>query len=248
MKYTTEFEISSHDTDPTGEVRPSVVLRYMQETANHSMRDEGPSYNDLIKLGYSFVLSRIRVCIYKPLHQYDKIVAQSWASSDSRGVSHNRCYRLMLDGEIAAEAASVWALVDINGGGRRLMRISETNFNYSTDEPIALARSERFRIPSDAPLVEVGAHTVSYGEVDINRHLNNTNYPDIFASYIPGIGETVRVSSFALNFLSEAPWRESITICKAQPANVKDTCYFRSVREDGTVNAEAEFVTESITL
>ena len=41
MLYSEKFQVRWHDTDATREVRPSEVLAYMQETANHQFRRHG---------------------------------------------------------------------------------------------------------------------------------------------------------------------------------------------------------------
>ena len=167
MLYTEHFEVSSHDTDPNNIARASSVLRYMQETANHQMRDQKPSYSELFEQGMAFVLSRIRMSLYHPLHQYDKIDVQSWPC-ESRGASFNRCYRIYKDGLIIAEAASIWALVGTKD--RKLYRNNDVDFsNYSFGEPVELDLPGRFHIPQEVNLSLVGERTIEYGDIDCNR-------------------------------------------------------------------------------
>ncbi len=59
MRYTEKYKVTSHDVDVNNNMKPSLVLRYMQETANHQMRDRKPSYYDLFFAGKSFIITRI---------------------------------------------------------------------------------------------------------------------------------------------------------------------------------------------
>ena len=239
MKWTEKYRINTHDTDFNRVVSASGIMRYMQDSSNYQMEGESPSYNELFDSGLAFVLSRLRLSIYAPLYSHDEITAETWAC-ESRGVSFNRCYRIMKGDTIAAEAVSVWGLLDLNT--HRLRRVDSVELGYSTDEMLELDNPARIRIPHDAGLVLVGEHRVSYGEVDINRHLNNTHYPDMFCNFIPEMDGN-RVTSMGMSFLSEAPLGEQL---KIYMSNYDGIYYFRSIKEDGTTNAEAEFILEEI--
>jgi len=233
MKWSENFRINTHDTDFNRVASASGVLRYMQDASNYHMEGESPSYNELFDAGYAFVLSRIRLNILEPLYSHDQITAETWAC-ESRGASFNRCYSILKDGRTVAEAMTVWGLLDLNT--RRLCRVDSVELNYSMDELLDI--DARFRIPRDTELIPVGEHRVGYGEVDINRHLNNTYYPDMYCDFIPEM-DGKRVVSIAIAFLSEAPLGERLKICMAK---VDGVYYFRSVKEDGTTNAEAEIL------
>ncbi len=238
-KWSEKYFINAHDTDFNRVVSVSGLLRYMQDAVNFQMENAHPSYNELFDSGLAFVLSRIRISIYAALHSHDEIEVETWAC-ESHGVSFNRCYRVLRDGAIVAEAVSVWALLDTKT--HKLRRVSSVDFDYGDGEMLELDSPTRIRIPQDAELSLVGEHRVEYAEVDINRHLNNTYYADIFAGYIHEIdGE--RISSIGISYLSEAPLGENLKIYMRE---IDGIYYFRSVKEDGTTNAEAEIIVEQL--
>ena len=112
MKYTHSYTVRWHDTDAAREVRPSQILAYMQETSNHHLRTAGMTLDELRdKHGLAFLLSRITLRIYRPLHCGEEIDVQTWVCS-SRGMSFHRCYRILRGGDVIAEAFSVWALTE----------------------------------------------------------------------------------------------------------------------------------------
>ena len=117
-----------------------------------------------------------------------------------------------------------------------------TSFRYGTDEMLDLDMPTRFRIPSHVNPVLVGDRLTEYADVDMNRHMNNTHYPDILCGYIPEISGN-RVISMTLNFVNEAPLGERIKIYSGKSDG---SYYFRTKRPDGKVNVEAEFILEEI--
>ena len=233
--YTEHFEVSSHDVDPNGIIRPSSVLRYMQEAANHQMRDEKPSYMDLFNEGKAFLLSRIAVHTFEPLHQYDHIDVVNWPA-DGRGATFYRCYRIECNGHPIAQGLGIWALVDTHT--HRLYRVGEVSFpNYTTGDLVQV-EGLRFRLPEE--LERVGTHTVCYHETDCNRHLNNTNYPDLLLDVLPE-RDTHYISDFSIHFIAEAPLGEELTFYRSPAiATAAGLCrYFRTERADGSANIEA---------
>ena len=216
------------------------MLRYMQDAANYEMEEDGLSYNELFLRGLSFVLSRIRMSFYSPIYAHEKIEVQSWAC-ESRGVQFNRCYRIMKNGVIAAEAVSVWALVGVND--RHLHRVNEFDLPYRKDEMLELDMPARFKIPDDVDMRLVSERLVEYADVDMNGHMNNTHYPDVLCSHLSENMRGQRVISMGISFLSEAPLGESVKIYSGMSDG---NHYVRTVKENGQTNVEAEIILEPI--
>jgi len=239
MKWTGDYTVNANDVDLNFVVTVSNIFRYMQDAANRQMEDDGPSYNELFERGLAFVLSRMNISLYAPLYSHDKIKVQSWAC-ESRGVTFNRCYRILRNDTIIAEAVSVWALTGVND--RRLHRVNELEHNYGMDEMLELDMPARMKIPEEVNLSLVGERMVEYADIDMNGHMNNTKYPDIICGYI-GSMRGIRVISMALNFVSEAPLGEEIKIYHGISDGVH---YIRTVRENGNTNIEAEIITDDL--
>ncbi len=240
MKWSGEYRIIANDVDCNDIVSTSAIFRYMQDAANSAMETDGPSYKELYDRGLAFILSRMRMSSYAPIRVHDKVEVQSWAC-ESKGVQWNRCYRILRDGMIVAEAVSVWALCGVQD--KKLHRVTEFDFEYRTDEMLELDMPPRFRIPDDVEMRLVGERTVEYADIDLNGHMNNTNYPDILASYIGADMRGQRVISFGISYASEAPLGETLKIY----SGISDGVYYvRTVRENGQTNVEAEIMLEAI--
>lgn len=240
MKWSGEYRIIAGDVDCNDIVSASSIFRYMQEAANSAMEADGPSYNELFDQGLAFILSRMRMSSYSPIRAHDNVVVQSWAC-ESRGVQWNRCYRILRDGMIVAEAVSVWALCGVHD--KKLHRVNEFDFGYRTDDMIELDMPARFKIPDDVEMKLVGERTVEYADIDLNGHMNNAHYPDVLCSYIGTDMRGQRVISMGISYVSEAPLGETLKIY----SGVSDGVYYvRTKRENGQVNVEAEIMLEAI--
>ena len=65
--------------------------------------------------------------------------------------------------------------------------------------------------------------------------MNNTRYPDMYSNFLPL--ENKRIESITIFYSNEAPMGEKLTVQRAYSDGIY---YFRTVREDGKVNTEAE--------
>ena len=240
MKWEEKYNVKFHDTNSNEIVDPSHILKFMQETSMRHMKARKPSYEELFEERKAFILSNIRIEMYNPIYAYQDISAKTWACP-SRGFSFMRSYSIEANGEIMAEAHSTWALV--NTEDKKLYKVSDVDLgNYDMDEPVTLAHPLRIRIPNEVPLSLTSEFTVRYTDTDLNGHMNNTNYPNMLVNALPN-PEKIMVKSLAISFLSDIKAGESVKIYMAKTDGKH---YFRSVKEDGAVNIEAEMITELI--
>ncbi len=242
MAYIFNTEVSTHDIDINGNAKPSSVLRYLQEAANKNFADMGPSYNELIDNNLSFVVSRAAINILSPLKELDKISVHTWATKNT-GVVFPRSYQIKSGDKILVEALMNWGL--INTKEKCFVRGSEFDVSvYGTDEPLDI--STRFKIPKDLPINLVGEKRVMYSDIDKNRHMNNTVYPNVLFDFIPDV-ENLFISSLLINFVSEAPLGKTLKIFMSDGEKNDDglSYYFRTMIDDKT-NIEAMIRTKEI--
>lgn len=238
MKQIEHYRVPIHDTDVNRIASASAILRYMQEAANLQFENQHPTLDELRNNGKTFILSKLNMSVYQPIYGCDMITAETWPC-ESKGVSFNRCSRILRDGSIVAELSSVWALVDINT--RRLLRVTDFSWNVENEPPLELDSPARIKIPKDMQLSLVGERFIVYSDLDINKHMNNTKYPDMFCDYLPMIGR--RVVSISINYASELHNGETVKIYLGENDGIY---YIRAIKENGTVGAEAEILLDEI--
>jgi medium-chain acyl-[acyl-carrier-protein] hydrolase len=134
------------------------------------------------------------------------------------------------EGEIVARAISMWALIDTQS--RALVRVNDFNLGLPTLPQNGLVLGA-MKMPST--LIDIGGYGVHYGDVDQNRHMNNTKYPDMYSNFLPLEGKIIR--SISINYQNEAQIGEKLRV---QRAEENGFFYFRTMRSDGKVNSEAK--------
>ena len=237
MYYSAHYKTKWHDTDGDGILRPSALLVYMQETANIQCREYGMDLNDLYRMeGKGFLLSRMMVRILAPLHAYEDIEVRTWCI-DNKGYNFIRCFTVYRGGEQVALAVSHWALMDINE--KKMIRTTDfrRDFPYG-DLPDEALLPARVRIPAATDMEAVGQRTIVYSDLDFNRHMNNTRYPDMICDFLPSM-DGRRVTSLSLSYLREAAFGDTLTVSRASMEGEGEGYLIRTTRPDGAVCLEA---------
>lgn len=242
-KYKTVYEISSHDVDVNNNGRPSIIQRYLLETANHQMRDRKPTYYELFFEGKAFILSRISIEIFENIHQYDDVEVSTWRCP-SKGVTFVRCWEARRGDTLLVRAYSAWAIADRNEGG--FCKIDQVDLsNYEIDEILDMNISTRFRLDKNLTFEKVCDKTVQFSDIDMNMHMNNTYYADMLWNCIPDLLHK-DVTSVNIRYMKEAPLGADIEVYMAKMNQAPkgderaDETYCFTTKIDGKTNIEAQ--------
>ena len=236
MKWTEEYRVSNLDTDINQNLSLTGIMRYMQDTAFFHMEGTKPSYGELFSRGMAFMINRLTLEVYKEIKSHEKIQLETWMSENSTPLTYDHCFRILSGGKVAAEAITVWSLFDFEN--RKFIRYSDFESGYYKDSILPLDIPKRLKIPADVILSPVGEYTVSYRDCDMNMHMNNTVYGDVFCGFIPDM-KGKSVVHFDMNYRSEARLGERVKVQMSDSGS--GSYYFRSNVGD-TVNAEAYIV------
>lgn len=240
MKFSKHYTVKWHDTDLNRCVTPSQLLVYMQETAGEHLKSLLMSMDEMRdRLGLAFLLSSISVSIEAPLYANDEIEVQTWVC-ESRGLSYDRCFEVLRDGESVARATSVWGLLDLSS--HKLLRASDSPFSAEPEEACRLELPRRLRMVRTEEMELAGERKIVYSDVDYNGHMNNTHYPNLLCDFTPGIRHK-RVSGMMLSFLHEATYGHTLRVYRKE---TEDGLRFRTVDADGTICTEGLLRTERI--
>lgn len=229
MEYRMKCEVDVHDVDYNGIAKTSSIMKYIQTAAQYQLTESGMSYDSMKKNNRAFILSRVKLEVLRPLRAYAPLTAITYPC-ESRGYSFLRCYALESDGEIVARAISVWALIDTES--HALVRVNDFDLGLPTLPKNDLVLAQ-MKLPSN--LIDVGGYGVHYGDVDQNRHMNNTKYPDMYSNFLPLQGKMIR--SITINYSNEAQMGEKLRVQRGEEGGI---IYFRTVRGDGRINSEAQ--------
>lgn len=226
------IQVDVHEVDFNGAARTSSLMRYMQSAAQMQLNEHGLSYNELYDNRHrAFLLSRITMEFNCAPREGEELVAETFPVP-SRGFSFLRCYQLWRADEVIGRAVSAWALIDTES--RHLVKTGDFDLPLPHLPALSMELSH-VRVPSD--VIAIGEYNVTYAEVDQNRHMNNTRYPDMYAHFLPMEGRRIR--RITIHYRKEAPIGVTLKVLHKAEGDVH---YFRTLLPSGEVNSEAEIM------
>lgn len=243
MKWYGKFEIQGHDTDFQETAKASSVVEYMQEAARKHLDICTSTLDELKRNNSVFVLCRLTLANYKSLKANDEVTVETWAST-SHGVSYPRYTKMHKDNELAAELATVWTT--INTETRRIVKMGDVIDKIAEQgEPLSMGIPPRMKFPQTATLSLMAEYYVGYSVCDVNGHMNNVRYVDMFTDYLRDGLKNKRITNIDIAYINEAPMGETLKIYTSQEVD-DGKYYLRAVRSDGKICAEAEFIIDEI--
>ena len=231
--------IKSFDVFPSGVLKPSALMRHMQQIAREDCDAMGCTYGFMRSLNTVFVLTRLAIEFLRPVKDGEELVLKTYNNSIT-GIIFDREYELVSDGTTVARASTFWTLVRYDK--RSLVRPKDFPVKFESlglDIP-SIEMPKRF---DDSGLAEREIRRVRVSDLDENNHLNNCIYSDIALDAAPGFnGLDSWVRSVKLIFRREARLGDELAVSAAERDGVltvfakkgQETCF------------EAEIVTERI--
>lgn len=174
LVYSTHRKLLADDVTMYRDLRPSVLMRWLQEASIAHTEALGAGRAKTLDKGALWVVCRVRLEVEKLPCYDDEITLSSWAGNTMR-VLFPRYYQMSdANGNSIVKASAVWLLMDAK---KRKMVFPE---NYDVVVP-------GIRTGREIPLsfgVSLGEQEktkrfkVAYSQVDINGHMNNAKYLD----------------------------------------------------------------------
>lgn len=198
----------SYDLTASGVVRPSAILRRMQQIARDDLASFGITYQDMRDQNMAFVVSKIALKFERPVLGETPLLMRT-AANPTRGATFPRSFVLSDEKGVCMRAMSLWALIDFEK--RSLLRPSALWSEIPTfddlSEGVTCARLAK---PKDQAPEFVQKRFVYASMLDQNNHLNNCNYSDLATDLLPeGSGE---VKEMHITFQHEARLGETLSV------------------------------------
>ena len=122
-----KFTINSFDVYPSGEVKPSAVMKYMQQAAREDCDGEGCTYVFMREKNIVFVLIKLGLEFYRPIKIGEVLTVKTFNNSID-GVTFDREYEFFVENEKVAYASTFWVLVRFDD--RTIVRPKQFEFAF----------------------------------------------------------------------------------------------------------------------
>jgi acyl-ACP thioesterase len=216
---TKEFRVNSYFTDLKGNLSIPALFELFQEVAWEHATLNHFGYEDLLKQGYFWALSRVQIQIHRIPKWTEQFNLTTWPSG-TEGLFALRDYQMYnSEGEVLIGATSSWLIVDIKT--RRPQRLEAFKGVMPIRADIRATNGNATKIDvTDIGMTSSISESAKISDIDVNGHINNTKYVEWAINSFP-INEykNFEVKGIEVNFLSEGFCGDSFSIIKHQAAN-----------------------------
>ena len=178
------FAIKTYELDFRKRIPPSVLYRWLQESAeNHAVAYEFDS-ETLLQKGLSWVLLRIQLVVDEYPEGRQDIIVETWPSGLESRYAH-RDFLVYLPGrpDPIARGASTWVLLDV-ARNRPSVVANLLGDRHVVQRPRALPNPFPAITPPGGS-VRTLTVPVRLADLDINDHVNNLHYLEWIVESVP---------------------------------------------------------------
>jgi medium-chain acyl-[acyl-carrier-protein] hydrolase len=239
------YLVRSYDTGINSVLKPQVLFQFFQEAASNHATHLGVGYEALQKLGLFWALSRVKVKIEKLPAWRDEVTLTTWPKGIDR-LFALRDFRLSdAGGKAIVQGTSCWLLVDCEKMRPRRIDSIPRNFPVNDKEHALKESLGKITIPTN--LEKRYERRVMTSDLDVNNHVNNTEYVRWITDCLEtGGGTAGGIRTLQINYLEEAKLGETMVFSLARPEDTRDSLFVEGTnRTNGTTVVQAHIEVNS---
>lgn len=236
--FSKSFRVRFSDCDYTSRIRLSTLFRFMEECAVLSAEENGYGLRDLLRTGYTLVLSRQKLRITHTPVEGETLRVDCWLKSIEGKVAWMDFSFVDSRGNAIAQATTSWLLISLKD--MRAVDFVECPFQLPLVEGRE-ALSERISIlePGEAPQVAY-SREARYSDLDLNRHVNNCKYVEwCMDAFTLDELKGKQVRSIQMNYLSQIPFGETTALVRFKDTTHHSMIFGVSAKDPTLVRFQA---------
>ena len=179
--YTTKFPVTTAHVDCFGRCKVSSFLRFAQDAAEEHCQLLGTDWDTMAKKRYFWAVIRQRIQITGYPKAGDTVTVKTWPMPTTRVAYPRAAEGFDGEGNSLFKVISIWVIVDMDTRamvlpGKSGVDVAGTVLGTELKSPGGL---------SAGTFTNSGFRTVSYSDLDVNGHMNNTRYLDWACDLLP---------------------------------------------------------------
>lgn len=206
--YVKDYTVQSYETDQRGFARPVALLNYLQSAAGEHAALLGVAVSDLRKSGHTWVLSRVHLALERSPRGGETVRLRTWPATRDRLFTVRDFELFDRKAVLIGRATTSWAVLNLKT--RRPVKLTDVLPLYPINPERALYDTFSSLPVPEKPEYELRL-PVLRGDLDINRHVNNTVYAGWALETIPEeVDDSCRLASLEVDFRAEALYGDTI--------------------------------------
>ena len=207
--YTTRYFVSTLHSDCFGQCKPSALLRFAQDAAGEHCVLLGTDWNSMAKHRYFWAVVRQRMEITRLPKDGETVTVKTWPMPTTRVAYPRATEGFDEAGNSLFKIISLWVIMDMDTRamvlpGKSGIDVPGTSFGTELKAPGGLPAFEGS---------EDMHRTVTFSDLDVNGHMNNTRYLDWICDLLPAaFHKDHPMKAVSICYMSEALEGQSLRL------------------------------------
>ena len=201
LVYTTQFPVTTLHVDCFGRCKPSALLRFTQDAAEEHCLRLGTDWDAMAKKHYFWAVIRQRIQVTRYPKVGETVTVKTWPMPTTRVAYPRAAEGFDEAGNSLFQVISLWVIVDMDS---RTMVLPGKS---GVDVPGTVLGTE-LKAPGGLPagtFSHTVLRTVSFSDLDVNGHMNNTRYLDWVCDLLPsGFHQNHPLKAATVCYMTEA--------------------------------------------
>ena len=216
--YEQTYQLRTGDFDRYAHLLPSSILDVFQDVAGvNAEQVPGMTWKELSDAGLFWVVTRIKYEVVETPALHEQVIARTWPLAPTR-LGFQRDYTMRkLDGSLLVKCSSDWILMDYK---TRSFASARDFYNGPDDFSEEKVFDKKLRkIKTFEPEDEGTQFDVSFVDIDINGHVNNSKYPNFVLNAL-NLAEGETIKTFQIDYRHEHRPGDKVTIHSKKEGNI----------------------------
>jgi len=223
-----EYKIKTFNVDLNNKLTIWSLCGFFQQSATSHAAFFKAGYSNLIKENKVWMLSRLKLKIFKQPELDETIKINTWVNSFDRLFSYRDFHILDKNNEIISAARTAWIVYDINTKTVSNVEPFVNDYIKFIDKCIINDKTEKLKFKELKN--ENKSFPVRFSDIDINKHVNNIKYIQWIADSLSSemmLGKNIGL--FEMNYISQAHFGDEIII-SYEKISEKPLIYYQIIK------------------
>lgn len=206
------------DFDVTSCVKPQRVMVLMQDAATSHADKLGIGWDYMDSQGLFWILSKVKIVFHKPLDRdMREFKLYTWPIQSNRLYAERRFEAVDEQGHVLFSSSTLWMIVERDSRKIASREVVEKYYNFDFDNAECSCDNNFARIRRDETYKLSYERQVRRTDLDLNKHVNNTNYIDYALDVL---GETERIAEVEIVYHKELRLGEVVKVYSKREGDV----------------------------
>ncbi|RLD64741.1 MAG: hypothetical protein DRI95_10225 [Bacteroidetes bacterium] len=213
---TEQFKIASYQMDEKGNATLSSLAGLFQEIAGNHASANGFGFEQMIKNGHIWVLTRLKIELNKFPVWGEKVNLSTWVVNREKFFSRRDFQIHNTNNELLVSASSGWMLLDLKSKRPKLVDEIEMDIPMHPEKLAIQGTVSKIDLLSSVDVKQ--DYVVRYSDLDIAKHVNNNMYIRMLLDNYSYDWRNSKIpKTFEINYLAEAKHADELMIGNSKP-------------------------------